>query len=120
MKSPARTAGEYGPRGVGLPEGDKRSIINRSSSYAAAVSALGCPRPWPCGFASRVSVWPAEDWAPTTKADPRHKVAAPLPLPRVAAEPGAPVERADKTRPRDRQPDPSPRRAGRAPPACPE
>src|SRR5689334_20995868 len=41
MKPPARTAGEYGPRGAGTPEGAMRSIISLSFGFEITLGFHG-------------------------------------------------------------------------------
>src|SRR5579885_2011775 len=100
MKSPARTAGEYGPRGVGAVAGKIRSIIVTDPfSFAAA----GATRPFPpselaCARALS-SAWAEADSARRSSAVPPRKAAAhplrPLRLP--ARVPARAVRQADKT-----------------------
>src|ERR1700680_1873988 len=99
MKSPAWTADEYGPRGLGAPWWRIRSILISRSSCGEEDGADRRHRPWVSARASARGAawaWPAAGWARRWSAGLRRRAAArtlpPLllvaePLPARAAAP---------------------------------
>src|SRR5579864_8325345 len=90
MKSPARTADEYGPRGLGAPWWRIRSMLI-SRAFCGAEDGAG--RRHRRLVSARASarepawVWPGVDWARRSSAGLQRRVAARIPRPLLLAEP---------------------------------
>src|SRR5579864_9050527 len=103
MKSPARTADEYGPRGLGAPWWRIRSML---ISRAFCGAEDGADRRHRRLVSARASarepawVWPGVDWARRWSAGPRRRAAARTLRPLLLAErppaQAAAVRQADK------------------------